>query len=128
MLTLQVIYKGMTMKVFGKISFIFSLSLILSACNGGSVNDSSSNSVEGSSPETVNIETSPIQSKGLVSEEIAIDVLATNDVNAVMKVTSVRSMSGDSCQLTSIDEQSFTTSSDAVGECQHEYTDAPQNS
>ncbi len=100
----------------------------LSACNGGSGNDSSSNSVEGSSPETVNIETSPIQSKGLVSEEVAIDVLATNDVNAVMKVTSVRSMSGDSCQVTSIDEQSFTTSSDEVGECQYEYTVAPQNS
>lgn len=100
----------------------------LSACNGGSGNDSSSNSVEGSSPETVNIETSPIQSKGLVSEEVAIDVLATNDVNAVMKVTSVRSMSGDSCQVTSIDEQSFTASSDEVGECQYEYTVAPQNS
>jgi len=100
----------------------------LSACNGGSGNDSSSNSVEGSSPETVNIETSPIQSKGLVSEEVAIDVLATNDVNAVMKVTSVRSMSGDSCQVTSIDGQSFTTSSDEVGECQYEYTVAPQNS
>lgn len=100
----------------------------LSACNGGSGNDSSSNSVEGSSPETVNIETSPIQSKGLVSEEVVIDVLATNDVNAVMKVTSVRSMSGDSCQVTSIDEQSFTASSDEVGECQYEYTVAPQNS
>ncbi|KIF47722.1 hypothetical protein M445_12080 [Vibrio owensii 47666-1] len=100
----------------------------LSACNGGSGNDSSSNSVEGSSPETVNIETSPIQSKGLVSEEVAIDVLATNDVNAVMKVTSVRSISGDSCQVTSIDEQSFTTSSDEVGECQYEYTVVPQNS
>ncbi|WP_199461284.1 hypothetical protein [Vibrio owensii] len=100
----------------------------LSACNGGSGNDSSSNSVEGSYPETVNIETSPIQSKGLVSEEVAIDVLATNDVNAAMKVTSVRSISGDSCQVTSIDEQSFTTSSDEVGECQYEYTVAPQNS
>ncbi|WP_408697598.1 hypothetical protein [Vibrio owensii] len=116
------------MKVLGKISFIFSLPLILSACNGGSGNDSSSNSVEGSSPVTVNIETSPIQSKGLVSEEVAIDVLATNDVNAAMKVTSVRSMSGDSCQVTSIDEQSFTTSSDEVGECQYEYTVVPQNS
>ncbi|WP_104025449.1 DUF1566 domain-containing protein [Vibrio hyugaensis] len=100
----------------------------LSACNGGSGSDSSSNSVEGSSPETVKIETFPIQSKGLVSEEVAIDVLATNDVNAVMEVTSVRSMSGDSCQVTSIDEQSFTTSSDEVGECQYEYTVAPQNS
>ncbi|AYO20018.1 hypothetical protein D0856_07890 [Vibrio owensii] len=66
----------------------------------------------------MNIETSPIQSKGLVSEEVAIDVLATNDVNAAMKVTSVRSMSGDSCQVTSMDEQSFTTSSDEVSECQ----------
>ncbi|GLR03876.1 hypothetical protein GCM10007906_14630 [Vibrio hyugaensis] len=100
----------------------------LSACNGGSGNDSSSNSVEGSSPETVNIENSPIQSKGLVSEEVAIDVLATNDVNAAMEVTSVRSISGDSCQVTSIDKQSFTTSSDEVGECQYEYTVAPQNS
>ncbi|WP_038871137.1 hypothetical protein [Vibrio jasicida] len=100
----------------------------LSACNGGSGNDSSSNSVEGSSPETVNIETSPIQSKGLVSEEVAIDVLATNEVSAAMKVTSVRSISGDSCQVTSIGEQSFTTSSDEVGECQYEYTVVPQNS
>ncbi|MCX2793153.1 hypothetical protein [Vibrio sp. Sgm 5] len=101
---------------------------LLSACNGGSGSDSSSNSVEGSSPEAVNIETSPIQSKGLVSEEVAIDVLATNDLNASMKVASVRSISGDSCRVTSINKQSFTTSSDEVGECQYEYTVAPQNS
>ena len=98
----------------------------LSACNGGS--EPSSNGVEEKNPEVIYIEASLIQSKGLVSEEVAIDVLATNDVNAAMKVTSVRSMSGDSCQVTSIDEQSFTTSSDEVGECQYEYTVAPQNS
>ncbi len=63
-----------------------------------------------------------------MSEEVAVDVLATNDVNAAMKVTSVRSISGDSCQVTSIGEQSFTTSSDEVGECQYEYTVVPQNS
>lgn len=116
------------MKVFGNICFIFSLSLILTACNGGSGSDSSSNSVEGSSPETIKIETSPIQSKGLVSEDVAIDILAANDVKAAMSVTSVRSISGDRCQVTSIDEQSFTASSDEVGECQYEYTVAPQNS
>lgn len=98
----------------------------LSACNGGS--EPSSNGVEEKNPEVIYIEASPIQSKGLVSEEVAIDVLATNDVNAAMKVTSVRSMSGDSCQVKSIDEQSFTTNSDEVGECQYEYTVVPQNS
>ncbi|MFH0271300.1 hypothetical protein [Vibrio jasicida] len=101
---------------------------LLSACNGGSGSGSSSNSVEGNAPETVKIETSPLQSKGLVSEEVAIDVLATNDIDAAMKVTSVRSLSGDSCQITSIDEQSFTTSSDEVGECQYEYTVEAMNS
>ncbi|CAH1520821.1 conserved hypothetical protein [Vibrio owensii] len=108
-----------------KFKLLFISTLLLSGCNGGS---SSSDSISVDAPEALHIETSPIQSKGLVSEEVAIDVLATNDVNAVMKVTSVRSISGDSCQVTSIDEQSFTANSDEVGECQYEYTVVPQNS
>ncbi|MGR5109235.1 hypothetical protein [Vibrio jasicida] len=111
-----------------KFKLLFISTLLLSGCNGGSGGGSSSDSISVDAPEALHIETSPIQSKGLVSEEVAIDVLATNDVNAAMKVTSVRSMSGDSCQVTSFNEQSFTTSSDEVGECQYEYTVAPQNS
>ncbi|CAE6909229.1 hypothetical protein ACOMICROBIO_NCLOACGD_02026 [Vibrio sp. B1ASS3] len=101
----------------------------LSACNGGSGGDSSSNNGESSvSSEAVSIVASPSQAKAMVGTESTVKVTATNSDNVAMKLTSVRSTSGTACQVTSVEGMSFTTNSDEVGECQYEYTVAPQNS
>lgn len=101
---------------------------LLSACNGGSGGGSSSSNVEGNTPEAVNIETSPTQSKAIVGIESTVKVTATNSENIAMSLISVRSTSDNACQVTSVEDMSFTVSSNEVGECQYEYTVAPQNS
>ncbi|MGL4830460.1 MAG: hypothetical protein ACRCXG_14345 [Vibrio sp.] len=111
-----------------KLIFWSLISAVLSACDGGSGGGSSSSSVEGSTPEAVNIETSPTQSKALVGVESTVKVTATNSKNIAMSLISVRSTSDDACQVTSVEDMSFTVSSNEVGECQYKYTVAPQNS
>ncbi|RIW05310.1 Ig-like domain-containing protein [Vibrio harveyi] len=99
---------------------------LLSACNGGSGHNPP-NDAEGSVPEYVRIDASPMQSKAMLGQENKVNVSAENDANVAMKLTSVRSISDGTCQVISTDGMSFTTTSDHVGECQFEYTVIPVN-
>ncbi|YCO05230.1 Ig-like domain-containing protein [Vibrio sp. VNB-15] len=102
---------------------------LLSACNGGSGGNSSTDNVEITvTPKVVNIVASPTQSKAMVSEESTVKVSATNSENVAMKLVSVRSISGEACQVTSVEGLSFVTNSNVVGECQYEYTVSAENS
>lgn len=102
---------------------------LLSACNGGSGGNSSTDNVEITvTPEVVNIVTSPTQSKAMVGEVSTVKVSATNSENVAMKLASVRSISGEACQVTSVEGLSFVTNSNVVGECQYEYTVSAENS
>lgn len=102
---------------------------LLSACNSGSGGNSSTDNVEITvTPEVVNIVASPTQSKAMVSEESTVKVSATNSENVAMKLASVRSISGEACQVTSVEGLSFVTNSNVVGECQYEYTVSAENS
>ncbi|NOJ18227.1 Ig-like domain-containing protein [Vibrio jasicida] len=112
-----------------KLSVLLPFSIALSACNSSSGDKSSTDSGESLvSPEAISIVASPSQAKAMVGTESTVTVTATNSDNVAMKLISVRSTWDDACQVTSVEGMSFTTNSNVVGECQYEYTVAPQNS
>lgn len=112
-----------------KLSVLLTFSIALSACNSSSGDNSSTDSGESLvSPEAVSIVASPSQAKAMVGAESTVTVTATNSENIAMSLISVSSTSDNACQVTSLEDMSFTVSSNEVGECQYEYTVAPQNS
>ncbi|PMO37914.1 hypothetical protein BCT11_18200 [Vibrio sp. 10N.222.52.B12] len=112
-----------------KLSVFLTFSIALSACYSSSGDNSSTDSGESLvSPEAISIVASPSQAKAMVGTESTVKATATNSDNVAMKLILVRSTWDDACQVTSVEGMSFTTNSNVVGECQYEYTVAPQNS
>ncbi|WP_210449498.1 Ig-like domain-containing protein [Vibrio crassostreae] len=97
----------------------------LTACGGGSGDsDSSSPSIQPSIPSDVSIEASVIQSKALVNIESQTVVTVDTDID--FRLTSVKQVNhGATCEITSVEDMSFTTLSSEIGECQFEYTIEP---
>ena len=112
-----------------KLSVLLPFSIALCACNSSSGDNSSTDSGESLVyPKAVSIIASPSQAKAMVGTESTVKVTATNSENVAMKLASVHSTSSDACQVISIEDMSFTTNSNVVGECQYQYTVSAENS
>ena len=111
-----------------KLILLTSLIGLISGCNGGNSESNASENINLVEPKSVRIEASQTKSKALVGEDSSIEVSAINDASVAMEIVSVRLISGEACQVTSMNGMLFTTSSALIGECQYEYTVEPLDS
>ncbi|MCK8083918.1 hypothetical protein [Vibrio sp. 1CM24A] len=111
-----------------KLILLTSLIGLISGCNGGNSESNASENINLVEPKSVRIEASQTKSKALVGEDSSIEVSAVNDASVAMEIVSVRLISGEACQVTSMNGMLFTTSSALIGECQYEYTVEPLDS
>ena len=106
-------------------TLFFILLFFIYGCDGESIENNSN--IE-QSVDTVDIESHDVQKKALTNDVVLINVGATTDSSAELKISKhVLLNKNPDCVINDIDGLNMSISSNGIGECRYEYTVTPKN-